>query len=186
MTHAKAFGAEFCTCAKMPHHAVAVVDADDKLLKVPASVRLRQPLRPAHQAEQVAARRILHCDRQVVRRQEHLRMHCYCWFRLSFVILSYLSDYHIVIALLCHMLRARGPLLEPGGFVRASMQTFLCWGAHVRCDISMTSAGCMPSAAAQCRWLAGQHDSNCAPPASPQCGDESAACGSGSPAAHTL
>ncbi len=58
---------------KKPHHSVAVVHADNELLEVPPGVRLWQPLGPAHQAEQVAARRILHRDCQVVRRQKHLR-----------------------------------------------------------------------------------------------------------------
>lgn len=59
--------------AGLPHHAVAVVNADDELLEVPAGVCFGQPFGSADQAEEVASRRILHCDCQVVRRQEHLR-----------------------------------------------------------------------------------------------------------------
>jgi hypothetical protein len=53
-------------------HFVAVVYRKNKLLEVPPRVLLRQPAALCDQLVQVAPRRILHGDRQVMLRQEHL------------------------------------------------------------------------------------------------------------------
>ncbi len=65
--------AESCSaCRRRAHLAVAVVDARDQLLEEEAGLVLGEAPRPHNAVKELAARCILHHDRQVRSRQKHL------------------------------------------------------------------------------------------------------------------